>query len=820
MLRGIIAVLAAVVTVTVPVAAETACDMEKATKLIDYYAGAPFSARTWRVLKGLGDPQVDGGNIGDRWSEENDFKEIAAKAAPNVPVPNSIGYECRIQYPLEVLKQRVKDLGEKHPYVEQWVRSQVAIFAACDGDTKAELPPPIKAEGVTATLQQQDRDYQQAVLTFYRDRDKALELFKTISASQSPHRGAARYMVANIHADAKRIAEARAEAKAILGDPSLASVHGITQELVGYIANVEDTAQGWSELLDQTISVIETPASTVMASEKTKVDYVRALVDIDYAGIRAKQDDWWLEGKLPENPTISKAIVDAARKYPIVPWMIAGQTIQEFYGAADWSQIGPKWQDRASSLIDRALALTPGTPPLALDTIAALKARPDEPTVAALIQKAKAAADRARTSCAEAPESAAIGTLTLHAVRTAVMAGRFDDAYALLENYPFKTSFYYRQGTVLAAGRYLLGQGNLSEARRFRDRLITSEFLKGLEGPDTESLRDVFAGYLMWIAEDRDHWNAALALHPRKTELAIMNFLPVKQLRSLAQDDKVFSEAERALFARAAWSRVYAWGKLPEQSFTDELFRLNPKFAAIADKTKTDYPKASPANLRLLTILRTPRYNILVNAPAEWQPLGMTNAGEPVVLDEYDHNDRNWWCQFEPDRHLGALRNEFDADAGGVIEEWMSDEMKAVSDPAIKAKLDQNREITLRQHPVIRQIDWKEIARLSKMPSAPRRLTERAIAWGKASEGDDGAPEALALAVRATRYGCNWHGGHRAYSKPAQELLQKRFKGTTWAAQTPYWFDCMNQKWSDDPNALGKVATCEVQSWPRQRLPK
>ena len=42
----------------------------------------------------------------------------------------------------------------------------------------------------------------------------------------------------------------------------------------------------------------------------------------------------------------------------------------------------------------------------------------------------------------------------------------------------------------------------------------------------------------------------------------------------------------------------------------------------------------------------------------------------------------------------------------------------------------------------------------------PKRLTDRAIAWGKRSKGDDGAPEALALAVKTTRYGCDWHGGH------------------------------------------------------------
>ena len=71
-----------------------------------------------------------------------------------------------------------------------------------------------------------------------------------------------------------------------------------------------------------------------------------------------------------------------------------------------------------------------------------------------------------------------------------------------------------------------------------------------------------------------------------------------------------------------------------------------------------------------------------------------------------------------------------------------------VLDAAIKPMLDEKREALLKAHPVVRAVNWKELASLSAMPSAPKRLTGRAIAWGKASKGDDGAAEALALAVR------------------------------------------------------------------------
>ena len=58
---------------------------------------------------------------------------------------------------------------------------------------------------------------------------------------------------------------------------------------------------------------------------------------------------------------------------------------------------------------------------------------------------------------------------------------------------------------------------------------------------------------------------------------------------------------------------------------------------------------------------------------------------------------------------------------------------------------------------------------------------------------------------------------HRAYSKPAQQLLQTKFSDTSWAKQTPYWFDCQRNEWDKDYN---KVAVCDAKAWPKQALPR
>ena len=100
----------------------------------------------------------------------------------------------------------------------------------------------------------------------------------------------------------------------------------------------------------------------------------------------------------------------------------------------------------------------------------------------------------------------------------------------------------------------------------------------------------------------------------------------------MAKNESLFSTDERALLIRTAWTRLYARGRVPEKSFTDELYALNPDVKAVADKVAADYPKAKDANRRLLTILRAPRMGILVNAPGIWEPITMTGGGDPCEL--------------------------------------------------------------------------------------------------------------------------------------------------------------------------------------------
>src|SRR5262249_5254653 len=162
-----------------------------------------------------------------------------------------------------------------------------------------------------------------------------------------------------------------------------------------------------------------------------------------------------------------------------------------------------------------------------------------------------------------------------------------------------------------------------------------------------------------------------------------------------------------------------------EAKMTEELFALNPEMKQIADKTAADYPKAKPDRLRLLTILRTPQYNILINGPGGWEPLSMTEPGTVGSIDSFDHNDKNSWCPMHPEPADLALRSALNSVTGNTTTEWDKDKSPAVADSARKPTLDQAREKTLKVKPAVRNIGWKEIGALTNMPSAPERLTER-----------------------------------------------------------------------------------------------
>jgi hypothetical protein len=804
-----------------PVLAQSTCAPEKLNAAIDAYAAEPFGVGAWRKLNGLGDPgSGDGNSSFGSYENAETWRKTIAEVAPGNEVLANPAYECRIGYPHEVLQARIASFGKSSDYVKQWLRGQEAVLKACGGDTTAKLAadaPPPNLRPAEIDLLKQDRAYQEASISFYVSPQAAIPMFKAIAASNSPHKAAARYNVANILANAKNVVEARAEAKAILADASLASVHDITRELQGYISNIEDTAQGWTELIDATVETLNQPLTAITANPKAEAAYNRAVYDIGFAGVTAKKDDWWVTNTLPADATLSKAIADAARKHPMALWMMSGQSVDKPFTQAPWALVGDKWQAWSASYIDRALALQPkALPTLPKLVLESLKAKPDDASRMSLWTAAKDASAKAASSCGDAPETGAVLTLAMQATRLSAMANRYDEIYSNLPALKLDAKGGYGKILLPKLMQHVLASGNVEEGRRLRDAFITAELLNAFGSTDQSYQREPYAQFMSWVAEDKDHFVKALGLMQEKLSPTVLNMLPAAELRGLGENP-VFSAEQRALLKRAAWTRNYVRGISNSDRTTADMLAANAELSAAYEAVKKEFPKLKSERVLALTILRNPRFGILLNSP-DWSDAIETKRDVFNALDLYDPNDKNWWCPLEVDRQLGAVRADYDEAAGLTgVRDYNSKALAMVLDTDSLAKADAAREVVLKQHPMVKAVNWKEVQALAKAPSAPQKLAKEAIRWAKASKGDDGAPEALALAVRASRYGCRWHGSVKAYSKPAQELLKAKFADTTWAAQTPYWFDCVDTTYDAQFN---KIQSCKPRSWPKQALPK
>ena len=83
----------------------------------------------------------------------------------------------------------------------------------------------------------------------------------------------------------------------------------------------------------------------------------------------------------------------------------------------------------------------------------------------------------------------------------------------------------------------------------------------------------------------------------------------------------------------------------------------------------------------------------------------------------------------------------------------------------------------------------QEVQRLQGSGATQTFLAPIVMAWANAHPDDPRVPEGLYRLVRVTRYGCRTVDDNGRISKAAFEMLHKRYPASSWARQTPYWFD-------------------------------
>ncbi len=311
---------------------------------MDAYFSAPRSPQAFRALSGLGDPQIEGtydDSLSRWWKAKPAEKANLKLLFPNLDVSRNYFYpnfgNCRAESPLAVLMDRIREIGPNHPYVRQWIAVQRVVLSACDhsGQQGTALPAPLTiADPAVARLQNYDRAYQQASLAFYRgDLAGALKAFQAIAADKSsPLRPRAAYMAVAIRAgsspglgDGKPlVAPARSitEARALLADPSLASIHVIAAQLIGWIGARNESEFARRAQVHEALSALEAPLRKIKKSETARRRYEAALTDIGFLHSDLADPNWWLNGAVPRDYTASRAMAEAAQIDRMAAWIL------------------------------------------------------------------------------------------------------------------------------------------------------------------------------------------------------------------------------------------------------------------------------------------------------------------------------------------------------------------------------------------------------------------------------------------------------------------------------------------------------------------
>jgi hypothetical protein len=230
--------------------------------------------------------------------------------------------------------------------------------------------------------------------------------------------------------------------------------------------------------------------------------------------------------------------------------------------------------------------------------------------------------------------------------------------------------------------------------------------------------------------------------------------VPLK-LMAAAATDKGVSLALRNNLAMAAWTRAVLFG---DEGVAAQMTTLVPVLSAYGAEKDTDRRLFSA----LLLMLKNPGLHPYVDA-------GFGRETELSKIDEYRDN---WWCSF-------GVKKE---------EQFYADYYKTRNELRELIELYPKAPPSAKFLPVADQAggdaEWK---RLSAMPAAPTHLSAAVVAYAQSHLDDPRVPEALALAVRSTRYGCTDDGTGKA-SKQAYDLLHAKFPKSDAAARTKFWY--------------------------------
>lgn len=220
--------------------------------------------------------------------------------------------------------------------------------------------------------------------------------------------------------------------------------------------------------------------------------------------------------------------------------------------------------------------------------------------------------------------------------------------------------------------------------------------------------------------------------------------LPVAGMIELARVETL-PKPLRAHAAGAAWIRASLLD-MPEQgaAAASVLAQLVPELAAPVQRYQR---AASSAERRHIALVAALRFGLSAQLDMAPQPVASRNGDEVTA---------SGWCKFDG--------KEFEQAADERLA-WRFPAMPAIGDADARA----------------------ELARLAPMKTATGVVGDDVLQWLDSHPKDPELPWLLYVVVQSTRGGC-LDPDAASLSKKAFTLLHKRYPGSEWAAQTPYFY--------------------------------
>jgi tetratricopeptide (TPR) repeat protein len=383
-----------------------------------------------------------------------------------------------------------------------------------------------------------------------------------------------------------------------------------------------------------------------------------------------------------------------------------------------------------------------------------LQATRSDPWLVAALSKVDAKHPKANDLLAQAlnvkPAAAAFASARFHAVRLLMESGKNDEARTLLDQL-LKTNraqFDESSENLLRSKRMLLAT-DLNDFLTFAAR-VPAALSWNDDGREIPTGDEEVSGQTKASRnQPRFDYDAGNALNHQ---------FPVTLLKEAAKSTVLPTPARRDL-AQAAWLRAAILG---DTKTADELVPVLSSLVPELAPLLNEYLSATtPEAKKFAAIFAWLRFPGL-------EPMVDIGVGREEPLNKQDTYRDNWWC--------GGAFNAAESERG--------EEEGATGPPSFTGETEQ---APLFLTPAQRAAGAREAKILDGLGAGPNYIAKQVIQWATKNPADPRVPEALALAVTTTRYGCTDAETGR-WSKAAFDLLHRKYPNTTWARKTKYWF--------------------------------